>query len=1137
MKRYNPKELEPKWQKIWSDKKLYKAVDFDTTRPKYVMLTEFPYPSGDGLHLGHVREYTLGDIMARYKRMTGHNVLYPMGYDAFGLPTENYAIKNKIAPQVATDQNVGNFQKQFDSLGYSIDWDRSFRTTDPSYYKWTQWLFLQFFKAGLAYQAETTINWCPKCKTGLANEEVVNGRHERCDTLVEKKTLKQWLLKITDYADRLIDGLQDVDYPSRIADQQINWIGRSKGAEIDFAMSEESNFVLLHGFTGSSKNNFFPWLKEELELLGKKAFVPDMPSTNRPDANQQAEYVLKNANFDENTVLLGHSYGSVTALKIIEQLKKPIKRLVLVAGFAEPGFLDKERNFEKTTNWNFDFEKIKNNVQEIVILRAQNDSAVPQERSDYLRSKLGGIIVDFTAQEDHVCGKVEPVVLSNLTDTIKVFTTRPDTLFGATFMVLAPEHPLVEKITTLEQKAAVNTYKKAAQAKSEIERQETDREKTGVFTGAYVTNPVNNEKIPVWIADYVLAGYGTGAIMAVPAHDDRDNEFAKKFDIPIKQVVAEQFIHVDNNHRSDVPIVSRNVVSLVVEHPEDGTFLIAKPTNSDFWAPVMGGIEKGESPQDAATRELLEESGYDDIKEITVFDEILASEFYAQHKKENRIAYINSVRIKLGSLRQKPVSEEEKQQQTLEWVNWDVVSKRCIGAGAEEIFAMARGEKKPLSLEGRIINSDKYNGMNSSEMREKIVKDLETNGLAKEKTTYKLRDWIFSRQHYWGEPIPIIHCEKCGAVPVPDDQLPVELPPVDHYEPTDTGESPLALITDWVNVSCPTCGGKAKRETDTMPNWAGSSWYYLRYFDAHNDNAFADKKKLEYWGMVDMYLGGMEHTTLHLLYSRFWHQFFYDQGLVPTPEPYYSRRGQGIILAADGNKMSKSKGNVVNPTDIIDSGYGADALRTSIAFIAPYDQTTPWSPEGVAGTHRFVARIWTLVQEYLSADKKGSEKSSKDLLIATHKTIAKVSSDLHTMGFNTAVAALMEFVNSLYKIKSQDNFASKDWDEVVKTLLQLTAPFAPHITEELWQQLGQQSSVHTSEWPVHDKKYLTSDTTTIVVQVNGKVRANIYLPLDSDEKTTIQAAQDDKKVAEYLKDKEIRKTIYVPHKLVNFVVV
>jgi len=811
MKRYNPKEIEPKWQQNWAEQKLYKALDFDESRPKYVMLTEFPYPSGDGLHLGHVREYTLGDIMARYKRMTGHNVLYPMGYDAFGLPTENYAIKNKIAPQVATDQNVGNFQKQFNSLGYSIDWDRSFRTTDPSYYKWTQWLFLQFYKKGLAYQAKTTINWCPKCKTGLANEEVVNGRHERCDTLVEKKTLKQWLLKITKYADRLIDGLETVDYPSRIADQQINWIGRSKGAEVDFKLEQSDN-------------------------------------------------------------------------------------------------------------------------------------------------------------------------------KITVFTTRPDTLFGATFMVLAPEHALVEQITTAEQKAAVNTYIKAAQAKSEIERQDTNREKTGVFTGAYAINPVNNENVPIWIADYVLAGYGTGAIMAVPAHDERDNAFAKKFDIPIQQVINDPL-----------------------------------------------GTHEG--------------------------------------------CYIG---------------------------------------------------------EGVMINSGEYDGMSSSYTREKIVKDLEAKGFSKEKTTYKLRDWIFSRQHYWGEPIPIIHCEKCGAVPVPDDQLPVELPPVDHYEPTDSGESPLALIDSWVNADCPTCGSKAKRETDTMPNWAGSSWYYLRYFDAKNDQAFADKRKLEYWGTVDMYLGGMEHTTLHLLYSRFWHQFFYDQDLVPTPEPYFSRRGQRIILAADGTKMSKSKGNVINPTEVIDAGYGADALRVAIAFIAPYDQTTPWSPEGVAGTHRFVSRVWTLVQEYLARAEK-EESSNRAILVAQHRAIAKVSKDLHEMGFNTAVSALMEYVNTLYKIKAEDAYAAKEWPKALETLVTLVAPFAPHIAEELWSDLGKEGSVNVTAWPVHDDKYLVSDTVTIVVQVNGKVRGKLTVDSGSSQEDVEQLAREDEKIASYL-IKGVKKVIFIPNKLISFVV-
>ncbi|MEO8785345.1 MAG: leucine--tRNA ligase [Candidatus Saccharimonadales bacterium] len=816
MKRYDPKTLEPKWQKRWAADKLYAAVDFDATRPKYTMLTEFPYPSGDGLHIGHVREYSLADAVARYKRMTGHNVLYPMGYDAFGLPTENYAIKHKIAPQAATEHNIANFQKQFDSLGLSIDWSRSFRTTDPDYYKWTQWLFLQFYKHDLAYQAEVDINWCPHCKTGLSNEEVVNGRHERCDTLVEKKTLKQWILRITKYADRLIDGLANVDYPSRIADQQINWIGRSQGAEVDFKI-------------GSRK--------------------------------------------------------------------------------------------------------------------------------------------------------------------LTVFTTRADTIFSGAFLVLAPEHPLVDKLTTDEQKQAVRDYVIATQAKSEIDRQDDKKEKTGVFTGSYAVNPANDEKIPVWIADFVLAGYGTGAVFG-DIHDERDFEFLNKYDIPAKVTVV---------------------------------------------------------PEDA--------------KE-------------AQKVKDKEYAYTS---------------------------------------------------------EGILIDSGHFSGQPSAEARDKIIAWLAEKGAARERVNYRLRDWIFSRQHYWGEPIPIIHCAKDGAVPVPEKDLPVVLPEVKNYEPTDTGQSPLAAIADWVNVKCPKCGGPAKRETDTMPNWAGSSWYYLRYYDAHNDQVFADPKKLKYWGEVDMYLGGMEHTTLHLLYSRFWHQFLYDQGLVPTPEPYHARRGQGIILAADGTKMSKSKGNVVNPNEVLEAGYGADALRLAIAFLAPYDQTTPWSPETVGGTFRFVQRVWTLVQEFEEA--KPGTADDRALLVATHRAIKKVSRDIDKLNFNTAVSALMEFTNQLYKLKQSDGFkAGPCWQFALESLTQLLAPLAPHICEEIWQQLGHEHSVHVSAWPTWDDKFLASDTMTIVVQVNGKVRAQLDLPADSTEKAVLASARKDHKVDSYVADKEIIKTIYVPAKLVSFVV-
>lgn len=962
MKRYDPKAIEPKWQKNWADQGLYKAVDFDEKRPKFVMLTEFPYPSGDGLHMGHIREYTLGDVIARHKRMNGHNVLFPMGYDAFGLPTENYAIKNKIAPQVATDRNVGNFQKQFDSLGYSIDWSRSFRTTDPSYYKWTQWLFLQFYKHDMAYQAEVDINWCPFCKTGLANEEVVNGRHERCDTLVEKKTLNQWMLRITDYADRLIDGLQGVDYPSRIADQQINWIGRSKGAEVDFAVE-------------------------------------------------------------------------------------------------------------------------------------------------------------------------------GLQEKLRIFTTRPDTLFGATFMVLAPEHPLVEEITTDEQRAEVHSYIKAAQSKTDIERQDTNREKTGVFTGGHAINPVNGAKVPIWIADYVLTGYGTGAIMAVPAHDERDFEFAKKYDIPVKTVVLR--LHEDKLRpmRNDVETNERDVVQCVVKHPSEDKYLLLKLKGWDtetFSLPV-GGVEEGEEPKQAAARELLEETGYRDMGEIQDISDPYLALFYHEFKKVNVRGTFHTYYVELNSLAQDKVSEEELQKHSISWVTLDELANKLEGQGVQATIEAFKTGSRVYHGEGVMINSGEYNGMPSAEARDKIVQDLAKKGVAAEKINYRLRDWIFSRQHYWGEPIPIIHCEKHGAVPVPSDQLPVTLPEVENYEPTDTGESPLAAISDWVNTTCPECGGPAKRETDTMPNWAGSSWYYLRYYDAHNDKAFADPEKLKYWGEVDLYLGGMEHTTLHLLYSRFWHQFFYDQGLVPTPEPYHARRGQGIILAADGSKMSKSKGNVVNPTDIIDAGYGADAMRLAIVFLAPYDQTTPWSPEGVGGTHRFLNRVWTLAQEFLEAEAGDGE--DKSLTAVAHKTIKKVSSDLQHMYFNTAIAALMEMTNDLYKIKAKDGFvAGTSWKFALTSLVQLLAPFAPHISEELWHQLGNEGSVHTAAWPAWDEKLLVSEEMTIVVQVNGKVRANLVVSSDAAEAEVTEMAQNHKKVKIYLDGKDIKKTIYVPGKLVSFVV-
>jgi leucyl-tRNA synthetase len=973
MKRYNPSEIEPKQQQAWSDQDLYAAVDF-SDKPKYVMLTEFPYPSGDGLHLGHTREYTLGDIMARHKRMQGYNVLYPMGYDAFGLPTENYAIKNKIAPQVATDRNVGNFQKQFEKLGLSIDWSRSFRTTEPDYYKWTQWLFLQFFKKGLAYQEEVAINWCPHCKTGLANEEVVNGRHERCDTLVEKKQLNQWLLKITDYADRLIDGLKDVDFPSRIADQQINWIGRSQGAEVDF------------------------------ELV-------------------------------------------------------------------------------------FDDEKLNEN-------RGPN------------------------GEKAH----------------ITVFTTRPDTIYGATFLVLAPEHRWVqlalEHKTVLENNDQVAQYVQQAGHKTELDRQSDTADKTGVhLKGVSALNPLTGEKIPLWTADYVLAGYGTGAIMAVPAHDERDFAFAKKYNLPIVNVVDPVAVRDDAKDKKD--FLKKRKVVVLVDNKAGEILTINWGQNMGGRLTIGGTIEGDESPEATALREVAEEAGYTDLEVIESGKEVFHYKYFAFSKDEAHDVEAQFVHVRLRSDKRQDqqLDESEKNKFSVEWVTPEQAEREIVEPLHRYNFEKFV-KRQMFTGSGVMRNSGEFDGLENTEAKKKIVAKLESEGKGRAKVTFKLRDWIFSRQHYWGEPIPIIHCAEHGAVAVPDDQLPVTLPDVEQYEPTDTGESPLAAITDWVNVTCPECGGLAKRETDTMPNWAGSSWYYLRYFDAHNDKAFADRKKLDYWGAVDMYLGGMEHTTLHLLYSRFWHQFFYDMGLVPTPEPYAARRGQGIILAADGSKMSKSKGNVINPNEVIDAGYGADALRVAIAFIAPYDLTTPWSPEGVAGTHRFLNRVWTLVQEFAESQ---TDAKNPTIVGATHAVIKRVSTDLQNMQFNTSVSALMEFVNVLYKEKL-NGMGGEDWKFALSSLLQLVAPIAPHIADELWAQLGNEGSIHVSQWPSWDESKIGGDSMTIIVQVNGKLRAKLEVAKDTSKDKIEKLALEQENVQAFLDGNAPKKVIYVPGKLVSIVV-
>lgn len=802
LNKYDHKAVEAKWQQIWDEKGCFVAPN-DYTKPKFYALVEFPYPSGMGLHVGHPRSYTALDIAARKKRMQGYNVLYPMGWDAFGLPTENFAIKNHIHPAEVTKNNVARFKSQLKSLGLSFDWSREINTTDPNYYKWTQWIFLQLFKKGLAYKKEMAVNWCTSCKCVLANEEVVNGVCERCGSEVVRKTKSQWMLAITKYAQRLIDDLDDVDYIERVKTQQKNWIGRSTGAEVDF----------------------------------------------------------------------------------------------------------------KTTEG----------------------------------------------------------------DTLTVYTTRPDTLFGATYMVISPEHPAIEKwADKLENIEDVRAYREEAARKSDFERTELNKDKTGVrLSGVRAINPVNDKEIPIFVSDYVLMSYGTGAIMAVPAHDDRDWEFAKKFGCEIIEVVA-----------------------------------------------------GGEDVQKAA---------------FTAKDET-----------------------------------------------------------------------------GILVHSGFLDGKTVKDAIPAMIAWLEEKGIGHQKVNYKLRDWVFSRQRYWGEPIPIVHCEKCGFVPLPEDQLPLTLPEVDSYEPTENGESPLAKMTDWVNTTCPCCGGPAKRETDTMPQWAGSSWYFLRYMDPHNDKELCSKEALEYWSPVDWYNGGMEHTTLHLLYSRFWHKFLYDIGVVPTKEPYAKRTSHGMILGENGEKMSKSRGNVVNPDEIVET-YGADTMRLYEMFIGDFEKAAPWSSTSIKGCRRFVERIWNLYEQVKDGDAYTEENET-----IIHKTIKKVGEDIENLKNNTAIAALMSLVNQFY-----DKGVNRAEYE---TLLKLANPFAPHVTEELWQMLGHDTVLSLESWPVFDESKTVESSIEIGVQVNGKLKSTVKLPVDCEQQLAIDTALADEKVKNAVAGKNIVKTIVVKNKIINLVV-
>ena len=945
MNPYDHDRIEKKWQKAWESKKPNKVKE-DPKKKKFFTLIEFPYPSGDGLHVGHIRSNTAMDIISRKRRREGYNVLYPIGWDAFGLPTENYAIKTGIQPSVVTKNNTDTFRRQLKALGFSFDWTREVNTTDPKYYKWTQWIFLQFLKRGLAYKKKLTINWCPKDLIGLANEEVVDGCCERCGTKVEQKEKEQWMLAITKYADRLDKDLDETDFLEKIKIQQRNWIGKSEGAEIEFPIK------------GSQKK-------------------------------------------------------------------------------------------------------------------------------------------------------------------IKVFTTRPDTLFGVTYVVLAPEHVFVDEfINQADNTIEVAQYIKTVREKDEDERTNAKTMKTGVeLKGVRAINPVNNEEVPIWIADYVLADYGTGAVMAVPAHDERDWDFAKKYGLGVKDVVMPLRTDKTNPHRPGKEVIERNAVQVIIRDPKNQKILCLKWKKQPWTTFIVGGVEGNEDVVEAAKREALEETGYKNLKFIKVLGGKVRSEFFAAHKDVNRIAYFNVAYFELENEERNEISAEENEIHELVWLDQKDIRKDTMQCGELDIWMHRLMNDNWASVEpGLMINSAQFNGKDSESVKKEITQFAGGQWVMK----FKLRDWIFSRQRYWGEPIPVVHCAKCGIVPVPEKELPIELPKVKNYAPTETGESPLASIEKWVNTKCPTCKGPAKRETDTMPNWAGSSWYYLRYADPRNKKAFADAKNLKYWTPVDWYNGGMEHTTLHLLYSRFWHKFLFDLGLVPTSEPYKKRTSHGLILAAGGEKMSKSKPEtLINPDDIIKS-VGADTLRIHEMFMGPFDQAIAWDTNTIAGSRRFIERVWKLQEK---VGQGGTEKT--ETLI--HKTIKKVSEDIEEMKFNTAISAMMIAVNELEK----EEKISKEHYEI---LVQLLAPFAPHVTEELWSALKNKGSIHASIWPQFDAKKLVESTVTMTIQVNGKMRGTLDCPADANDADVQKMALDKPEIAKWAKDTVIKKVIVIKNKVINIVV-
>jgi leucyl-tRNA synthetase len=1133
MKKYNHQQVEKKWQKYWEAKKVFKTNDKAKGKKKYI-LDMFPYPSGAGLHVGHPEGYTATDILARYSRMNGFNVLHPMGWDAFGLPAENYAIKMGVHPQKTTQKNIKRFTQQIKSIGLSYDWSRELNTSDPEYYKWTQWLFLQFYKKGLAYKKLAAVNWCPKDNTVLANEQVVDGKCERCGSEVVQKKLSQWFFKITDYAEELLSEIDKLDWPEPIKLMQRNWIGKSQGAEVEFEIGnkklETRNFVLLHGFKGSASGIFFPWLKQSLEQKGYKFQAPNLPNPSLPTEEEQVNFVLKNCQFNENTVLFGHSLGAVVAMKVVEKLPHKIAGLVLAGGFTSPVFKDHQRPYNKKFNWQFDFAKIKNQCGFVKILSDPTDFAVPLEQGVILKEKLYGELIEQNGQKPHFMDTEEPAILQALVPFIKVFTTRPDTLFGATYMVLAPEHEIVQSLKSqILNFSEVEKYLEETKKKSELQRTQLEKEKTGVeLKGIKVINPATKQEIPVWIADYVITGYGTGAIMAVPAHDERDFEFAKKFNLPIKQVVAPLFNADDEGSKpkEDKKTVGPiDVVFSIIKHTTENKYLVVKHhrVDKDGYFAVTGAVDSGEDFIIAAKREILEETGYKNVKLIKELGEPVYFKFFKKEKDENRLIKIHPYYFELVNEEIEAPSEYEKAKQEPVWLSEENIEQFLKTRPFHRIF-WSRLKHNSLEFSkdpGYLINSQEFDGLDFFEAQEKIATKF-----GKLKTQYKLRDWLVSRQRYWGAPIPIIYCPKCGEQPVPEKDLPVKLPTDADFRPT--GESPLKRSKKFSKVDCPKCKGKAERDYDTMDTFVDSSWYFLRFADSKNKKAFADKKNIKTWAPVNMYVGGAEHAVMHLLYARFFTKVLRDLGYLNFGEPFLALKNQGLILGPDGEKMSKSRGNVINPDDVIKES-GADSLRMYEMFMGPFEDQKPWQTNGIVGVKRFLERVWGWVVEKQTVNSKQqtvSEKATREL----HKLIKKVTEDIEGFHFNTSVSAFMQFHNDI-----KDEPVSK---EFVKTFLTLLYPFAPHMTEELNQKLESrnQKSLQFEKWPKFDPALVIDNEIEIIVQVNGKVKGKMVIARGLNEDKVKEEALKIEAVKQVLQTAQIKKVINVPNRLINFVI-